>query len=246
MRQVAVVTGAAHGIGLRTARLLAQRDFAVAAVDVDAMALRDEFGPEFESDVLLALAGDVSDAAQMAKVIQRVVDQFGRIDVLVNNAALHAAEYNRPCLDMPMADWLKMLQVNLIGPINMTREAAAHLAENEGVIVNVSSMSAFAFDPPTAYAVSKAALSALTLCLAHELGSRRVRVVGIAPGLVTTATVLAGVSEQTLAKYIGGQTIADPITDDDVAEAITLLASSRARVFNGHTVLADLGYTRRV
>jgi NAD(P)-dependent dehydrogenase (short-subunit alcohol dehydrogenase family) len=140
--------------------------------------------------------------------------------------------------------WIRMLQVNLIGPLNVCRCTAPALTEAKGTIVNISSMSGYAFDPPTAYAVSKAALNALTTCLAMELGAVGIAVVGVAPGLVGTEVVVGGMSDESLHYYLDTQAIPEIIEPHEMAAFVDSLLGESARLMTGHTVLADRGYVR--
>jgi 3-oxoacyl-[acyl-carrier protein] reductase len=239
--KITIVTGAARGIGAAVTDRLLEAGGGVVAVDLDGPALRERWGGT--ADVAVHPA-DVSDLAAAAGVAAAALDRFGWIDGLVNNAGLHARDYNIECMVMGNESWRRLLDVNLLGPLNMCRATARHLSAREGVVVNVSSMSAYAFDPPTAYAVSKAALTALTTCLAVELGRNGVAVVGVAPGLVATDAVATVTSSDARHHYLDNQAIGRLIEPEDMASFIHRILEAGADLVTGHTMLADRGFTR--
>jgi NAD(P)-dependent dehydrogenase (short-subunit alcohol dehydrogenase family) len=133
---------------------------------------------------VLPVVFDVADPVGAAVGVAKVLRHFGRIDVLVNNAALHGAGWTGPCLDLAPEQWSRLMAVNVLGIVNVTRAAA-------GVVINISSMTAYGHGLSSGYAVTKAAVDGLTTSLAKELGRQGVRVVGVAPGFIATDTVLA-------------------------------------------------------
>lgn len=241
MARTAVITGAARGIGRAVAERLLNSGANVVALDVDAVELDAVWGRD---ERVLARAVDVADETAVGVAVAEAVTRFHGIDAVVNNAGLHARAYNVPCMEMENDEWLRLLGVNLLGPLNLCRSASPYLRATRGVVVNVSSMSAYAFDPPTAYAVSKAALSALTTCLAVELGDSGVAVVGLAPGLVGTDAVLEHAHSELLNHYLGRQAIGQIIDATDIAQLVEIVVDGPANLITGHTLLADRGSVR--
>lgn len=240
--KVVVVTGAAQGIGHAVTDRLRRHGAQVVATDVDVARL-DAAWREIEGVATSPL--DVADPEHAELAAGVAIERFGRIDAVVNNAALHARDYNIPCLQMEGAQWQRLFDVNVRGPVNVARAMLPYLKESRGAVVNVASISGFAFEPPGAYAVSKAAVNALTVCLTAELGEHDVRVLGVAPGFIGTDVVRAALSAADQRKYLEAQAISQMNTPEELAEIIEFLLSRAARLLVGHTVMADAGFSRR-
>ncbi len=182
--EVAVVTGSGRGIGRRVALVLAEEGFRVAANDLSAP---DETVEELRSAgaEALALPGDVSGEAAVRGMVETVIGELGRIDVLVNNAGISTIV---PAEETTLADWNRTLAVNLTGPFLMCREfGKVMLAQGSGSIVNVSSVAGLlGVGDRAAYNASKHGLIGLTRTLAAEWGGRGVRANAVCPGWVKT------------------------------------------------------------
>src|SRR5215469_3616102 len=180
-QKVALVTGAARGIGLATAKRFLAEGWRVALLDIEGELLKTAVAGLANADHTLALACDVSDAAQVARAFDQVATHFGRLDALVNNAGVAVFA---PLLETSDADWNRILAVNLTGPFLCTRAAAPLMREHGGgAVVNVTSISAVRDSTMhSAYGNSKAALAHLTKQLAVELAALGIRVNGVAPG----------------------------------------------------------------
>ena len=243
--QVAVVTGAARGIGRRVALVLAGRGYAVAANDLSAP---EETLGELErlGAQALAIPGDVSDEEAVREIVRGVMEGFGRVDVLVNNAGISAIASAE---ETTLADWRRVLEVNLTGPFLMSREfGQAMLERGGGSIVNVSSVAGLlGIADRAAYNASKHGLVGLTRTLAAEWGGRGVRVNAVCPGWVKTE-----MDEEDQASGTGGYTDEDiegrtPMgrfaRPEDVAQAIAFLADpNQSGYVNGHTLSVDGGW----
>lgn len=183
---VAVVTGAATGIGCAFVRELGRRGYACVGADINETALA-ELEVEFESDKWLGVRTDVSNAADVEHLAERSLARFGRVDLLINNAGILATGRS---WEMPIAKWRQILDVNLLGPVNAVHSFVPRLiAQRHGHIVNVASAAALAAHAYTAaYAASKHGLLALSESLAHELEAvgSPVRVSVVFPGAVKT------------------------------------------------------------
>ena len=241
--RVAVVTGAGRGIGRRVSLELAERGYAVAANDLrepeEVLKELREAGAD-----ALAIPGDVSDEAAVREMVGAVLERFGRIDVLVNNAGISSIA---PAEEMSLADWNRTLSVNLTGPFLMCREfGKVMLEQGSGSIVNISSVAGLlGVSDRSAYNASKHGLVGLTRTLAAEWGGRGVRVNAVCPGWVKTE-----MDEEDQAG--GGYTDADiegrvPMgrfaRPEDVARAVVFLADPEQSGFvNGHTLSVDGGW----
>ena len=167
--KVAVVTGAARGIGLAIARKFLQEGYQIAILDIDETTLSKTMKEVCDTKNVLGIECDVSDPEQVQKAIGRVVDRFGRIDVLVNNAGI--AEF-KPMLETSYDEWSRILAVNLNGPFICSQACAPLMLENKGgSIVNIASISGLrASTLRVAYGTSKAALMHLTKQQAARIG----------------------------------------------------------------------------
>jgi len=182
--RVAVVTGAARGIGRRVALMLAERGYAVAANDLSAPE-RTLGELERVGAGALAIPGDVSDEEAVHEMVRGVMENFGRVDVLVNNAGVSAIV---PAEETTLADWNRALAVNLTGPFLMSRQFGKEmLRRGSGSIVNISSVAGLlGIADRAAYNASKHGLIGLTRTLAAEWGGRGVRVNAVCTGWVKT------------------------------------------------------------
>jgi NAD(P)-dependent dehydrogenase (short-subunit alcohol dehydrogenase family) len=185
MHKVALVTGAARGIGLAVARKFAEQRYRVALLDVDAPALHAELRA-FPGDQAMAVECDVAHAGQVREAVAKVEGRFGRLDALVNNAGIAVF---KPLLETTYEEWQRVMDVNLTGPFLCVQACAPIMMRNGGgAIVNIASISGLrASTLRVAYGTSKAALMHLTRQQAVELGNSGIRVNAVAPGPVDTA-----------------------------------------------------------
>ena len=199
-RKVALVTGAARGIGLATAKRFLAEGWCVALLDIEGELLRKTVAALEKPDDTLQLVCDVSDATAVAGAIGELESRFGRCDALINNAGVAAFA---PLLETSDADWNRILAVNLSGPFLCTKAAVPLMRQQGGgAIVNITSISAVrASTLRSAYGTSKAGLAHLTKQLAVELACAGIRVNGVAPGPVDTAMASAVHTPEIRADY---------------------------------------------
>jgi NAD(P)-dependent dehydrogenase (short-subunit alcohol dehydrogenase family) len=242
-QEVAVVTGAGRGIGRRVALVLAEEGFRVAANDLEAP---DGTVEEIRAAgaEALALPGDVSDEAAVRAMVETVMGEFGRADVLVNNAGISTIV---PAEETTLADWNRTLAVNLTGPFLLCREFGRGMLEaGSGSIVNVSSVAGLlGVGDRAAYNASKHGLVGLTRTLAAEWGGRGVRVNAVCPGWVKTEMDEEdqGAGGYTDADIEGRVPMARFANPEDVARAVAFLADPEWSGFvNGHTLSVDGGW----
>jgi NAD(P)-dependent dehydrogenase (short-subunit alcohol dehydrogenase family) len=242
-REVAVVTGTARGIGRRAALTLADEGYRIAANDLEAPqeTLRELRTAGTEA---LPIPGDVSDETAVRGMVETVLENFGRVDVLVNNAGISAIV---PAEETTLADWNRTIAVNLTGPFLTCREfGKVMLGQGSGSIVNVSSVAGLlGVSDRTAYNASKHGLIGLTRTLAAEWGGRGVRVNAVCPGWVKTEMDEEdqGAGGYADADIEGRVPMARFATPEDIARAIAFLADPGWSGFvNGHTLSVDGGW----
>lgn len=233
--KVAVVTGAARGIGLAVARRFLREGYRVAALDIDGGELRRSCAD------CLAVECDVSRPESVAAAAARIVEAFGRIDALVNNAGVAVF---KPILETTFEEWRHVMGVNLDGPFLCTQACApVMLAGGGGAVVNVASISGLrASTLRVAYGTSKAALMHLTRQQAAELGNAGIRVNAVAPGPVDTAMAKQVHTPEIRAGYHDAIPLNRYGTEEEIAAAVAFLCSDAASYVNGQTLAVDGGF----
>ncbi len=229
--KVALITGGGGGLGRAFGHALAQEGARVVLVDVVATAAA-EVAAELQQQGLDAVAFgcDITDEHQVEAVVQKVVERFGGIDILVNNAALHRRKYNEPFTTLPRSDVRALFEVNVMGVVNCSVACRPALAvSGRGVIVNIASTSSNQSRTP--YGVSKLAVRGLTTALAAEFGEDGIRVNAISPGFVGSAGALATVAREDLLAILSAlgamvpPQVLDKCTTDDLVAIVTNLQS---------------------
>jgi len=239
--KVAVVTGAARGIGYAIARKFLSDGYRVALLDIDRAALKKSFRRLSEHGTVLAQHCDVSNPKQVRAAIGAVAKRFRRIDALVNNAGIAVF---KPILKTTAKEWSRVLDVNLTGPFLCTQACApVMLKKGGGAVVNISSVSGLrASALRVAYGTSKAALDHLTKQQAIELGNLGIRVNAVAPGPVDTAMAKKVHTRDIRADYHDAIPLNRYGTEDEIARAVTFLCSDAASYINGQTLAVDGGF----
>jgi NAD(P)-dependent dehydrogenase (short-subunit alcohol dehydrogenase family) len=240
-QKVALVTGAARGIGLATAKRFLAEGWGVALLDIERELLDDAVAAIASPDHTMALHCDVSDAAAVRAAIDEVGRRFGRLDALINNAGTAVFA---PLLETSDQDWDRVLAVNLTGPFLCTKAAAPLMREHGGgAVVNITSISAVrASTLRSAYGTSKAALAHLTKQLAVELASLGIRVNGVAPGPVDTAMAKAVHTPEIRADYHDAIPLNRYGLEAELAEAIFFLSCDRSSYITGQILAVDGGF----
>ena len=229
VERVALVTGGAKGIGRAIAEDLAQ-DHGVAVTWLST-------APEGLPEPVLALQADLTEADAAERVVQAVIDRFGRIDVIVNNAGLVAST---PADGFDRAAAMGILDVNLLAPAALLSAALPHLGAG-AAIVNISSVNAVL--PPkgaSVYGASKAAQDLWTRAMAKELGPRGIRVNAVAPGAINIPE--APRSDDLTALFVKDTALGRIGTPRDIAHAVRFLAGEAAAFVTGEVLTVSGGY----
>jgi len=240
--KVALVTGAATGIGNAIAMLFYEKGANIVLVDLNPAI--EEIGKKMTSDHerFTAIAADITQADQREAAIAAGLTTFGAIDILVNNAGVALLE---PALELSESDWYKTLNVNLSAPFFMARRVASEMIKRGGgKIVNIASQAGVvAIERHVAYCASKAAIISMTRVLAIEWAKHNIQVNAISPTVVLTELgkkAWAGEVGEQMKKKIPAGRFAYP---EEIAACALFLASEAAAMVNGENLVIDGGYT---
>jgi NAD(P)-dependent dehydrogenase (short-subunit alcohol dehydrogenase family) len=241
MSKVALVTGAARGIGLATAKKFLSEGWRVVLLDIDANTLKNAFEAIKNPENTLSIICDVSVPDQVCDAVDQTLKRFNRIDALVNNAGIAVF---KSVMDTTFEEWSHILAVNLSGSFICTQACVpSMLAVGGGSIVNITSISgARASLLRVAYGTSKAALMHLTKQQAAELGNVGIRVNGVSPGPVDTAMARQVHTPDIRSDYHDAIPLNRYGTEEELAEAIYFLSSDKASYINGEILNVDGGF----
>ena len=240
-QKVALVTGAARGIGLAVAKRFLAEGWRVALLDIEGELLWKSVEALAAPGDTLGLHCDVSDAKAVRSAFAEIERRFGRLDALVNNAGIAIF---KPILDVTYEDWSRVLAVNLTGPFLCTQAAAPLMRDSGGgAIVNITSISGLrASTLRTAYGTSKAGLAHLTKQQAVELAALGIRVNAVAPGPVDTAMAKAVHTPEIRADYHDHMPLNRYGLEQELAEVIFFLCSEGSSYITGQTIAVDGGF----
>ncbi|MCU9612285.1 SDR family oxidoreductase [Caldibacillus lycopersici] len=238
--QSIIVTGAASGIGRQIAISFAKAGGNVVIADID-----NENGMETQQ-IIEQLNGksvfiqtDVKKEEDIIRLIELTIQQFGRIDILINNAGISKFQ---PFFEMTLHDWDTIIQTNLRSVFLSSREAARYMKTSGGVIINIASTRAFMSEPNTeGYAATKGGIIALTHALAATLSEYHIRVNSISPGWIHTGDP-AVLSEMDHKQHWSGRVG----TPEDIARACLFLADSNNDFITGQNITIDGGMTKKM
>lgn len=239
-RRVAIVTGAARGIGKAIAEKLAKNNINVVVSDIledEAKATAaelEQYGVE-----TLAIKTDVSNADHAAKLIKETVEKFGRLDILVNNAGITRDNF---AIRMSEAEWDSVININLKGVFLCSQQAAkVMMKKRSGQIVNIASVSGILGTAGQVnYASSKAGVIAMTKSFARELGARNITVNAIAPGFIITE-MTEKLPDKVKDEYMAQIPLKRGGTPEDIANVVNFLISPAASYITGTTIIVSGG-----
>ena len=236
-KKLAIVTGAARGIGLATAKLFSQYDYKVAIVDRDKNELSNL---SLTNNLMKSFCYDISDLNNVDTMYQEILEWHDRVDVLVNNAgvadfgSIEMTDFNR---------WNEVMKTNLDGAFMCSQKAISYLKNTKGSIINIASISGLrASTLRVAYGTSKAAIIQLTKQQAAELGEYGIRVNCVAPGPVKTKLAMAVHTQDIIDAYHDAIPLNRYGTENEIANAIYFLASEKALYITGQILAVDGGF----
>jgi NAD(P)-dependent dehydrogenase (short-subunit alcohol dehydrogenase family) len=245
--RVALLTGGAKGIGAHYAQALAANGARLMIADIaDGKELAERIAREHGANSVASSVADVSDENAVKKLVADTVERFGKIDILVNNAALFAPLVEQKVTDIDTAVWDRVMAVNVRGVFLMTKHVAPHMiAQKYGKIINISSGTVARGIPLFAhYVSSKGAVTAFTRAVSRELGEHNICVNSLAPGFTLSDTVVnenPGHIEHSRAPSIARRAIKRDEYPQDLLGALIFLASADSDFMTGQTIAVDGG-----
>ena len=244
--KTALVTGGSRGIGRAVVELLAARGYRVMLTYLENRPGADEVVSAVTSSGGLAQAvqADAADPGTAPAVVRAMIDAWGRLDVLVNNAGTHLPGVT--IADTPVAEWDRIIRTNLYGPFHLVQAVLPHMRERgEGNIVNISSNVTQRFPAGYgAYTVSKSALDTMTRILSKEEGPKGIRVNAVAPGPIRTdmlAEALDGLDSDKARAFTASVPLRRAGEPAEIAQAVAFLVSDAASYMTGQVVYVNGG-----
>jgi len=246
--QAAIVTGGAKGIGRHYCMALAGAGAQVMVADIaDGAEVAREIVDKHGQGAAESMQFDVSDEAAVRRLVDRTVERFGKIDVLVNNAALFANLEYQSMLDIDPSLWDKVMAVNVRGPFLMAKHVVPHMKKQKhGKIINIGSGTARKGMPNLLhYVTSKGAITSMTRAMSRELGGDNICVNTLAPGLIMSDSVLeSGThSDAIVNSVVQSRALKRDAFPEDLLGALIFLASSDSDFITGQVIAVDGGST---
>jgi NAD(P)-dependent dehydrogenase (short-subunit alcohol dehydrogenase family) len=245
--RTAIVTGGAKGIGRHYSRALAAEGARVMIADIaDGNELAQELAAAYGANSVASAVVDVSNESAVKALVAATIERFGKIDVLVNNAALFAPLQETKCTEIDAALWDQVMAVNLRGPFLMVKHVAPHMqAAGYGKIINIGSGTAFRGIPwMLHYVTSKGGILAMTRALARELGDHGIRVNTLAPGFTLSDSVMSenpGHVNTARERAVASRALHRDMQPQDLLGALVFLASADSDFVTGQTLMVDGG-----
>ena len=244
--KIAIVTGGAKGIGAHYSRALAAHGARVMIADIeDGATLAADIIQQHGPDAAASSVTDVSDETAVKMLVERTVERFGRIDILVNNAALYAKLHPRNYDDWDIATWDRVMAINVRGPWLMARHVApVMIAQKSGKIVNIASGAPYKGVPRMLpYVTSKGAIIAFTRALSRELGQHGIAVNSLSPGYILSETGLENTQhvEEERIPVRNSRAFKRDAYPEDLIGALIFLASSDSDFVTGQSLVVDGG-----
>ena len=245
--RVAILTGGAKGIGRHYAQALAAEGARLMIADIaDGKEVAAAIARDHGANSVASSVTDVSDEGAVRALVGQTMERFGKIDVLVNNAALFAPLQETNCTELETELWDRVMAVNLRGPFLMVKHVAPHMrAQGYGKIINIGSGSIFHGMPwMLHYVTSKGGIMAMTRALSRELGEDGIRVNTLSPGLTMSETLIAENPRHVTTarvRVIGARSLKRDEQPQDLLGALVFLASADSDFMTGQNVLIDGG-----
>jgi NAD(P)-dependent dehydrogenase (short-subunit alcohol dehydrogenase family) len=245
--RVAILTGGAKGIGRHYAQALAAEGARLMIADIaDGKEIAAAIAREHGANSVESCVADVSEEAAVATLVARTMERFGKIDILVNNAALFAPLSETKCTEIDVGLWDRVMAINLRGPFLLVKHVVPHMsAQGYGKIINIGSGTAYRGIPwMLHYVTSKGGITAMSRALARELGEHGIRVNTLAPGFTMSETVIAenpGHVETARSRAVAARALKRDEYPQDLIGALVFLASADSDFITGQTIAVDGG-----
>jgi len=245
--RVGIVTGGARGIGRHYSEALAAEGARVMIADIaDGVEVASELAARHGANSVTSIVADVSDEGAVRRLVQATVERFGRVDVLVNNAALFAPLPEQKCTEIETELWDRVMAVNLRGPFLMVKHVVPHMIrQGYGKIINIGSGTAFRGIPWFLhYVTSKGGITAMTRALSRELGDHGIRVNTLAPGFTLSDTIVAenpGHVRTARERAVASRALHRDEHPQDLLGALIFLAYAESDFVTGQTLAVDGG-----
>jgi NAD(P)-dependent dehydrogenase (short-subunit alcohol dehydrogenase family) len=245
--RVAILTGGAKGIGRHYARALAAEGARLMIADIaDGKEIAAAIARAHGANSVESCIADVSDEAAVEALVGRTMERFGKVDILINNAALFAPLAETKCTEIDVGLWDRVMAINLRGPFLLVKHVVPHMsAQGYGKIINIGSGTAYRGIPwMLHYVTSKGGIMAMSRALARELGEHGIRVNTLAPGFTMSETIIAenpGHVETARSRAVAARALKRDEHPQDLLGALVFLASADSDFITGQTIAVDGG-----